>query len=80
MKTKIECYDDEVTDFHNEKIPKLDSNHTCLAAVGLDSALKKDGSYYTRVFLKECKYIKKKLVRHILDSLSDFFYSDESDE
>ena len=80
LKTKIECHDDEVTDFHNEKIPKLDSNHTCLAVIGLDSALKKDDSYYPRVFLKECKYIKKKLVRHILDSLSDFFYSGESDE
>ena len=34
----------------------------------------------TSVFKKECKYIEKKVVRHIPDNLSDFFFSDESDE
>ena len=34
-----------------------------------------------QVFLKECKYIEKKLVRQIQDNLGDFSYSsDESDE
>ena len=28
------------------KIPKVDSNHTCLAVISLDSALKKDKNYY----------------------------------
>ena len=61
-------------------MPKVDSNHTCLAVISLDSALKKDDSYYLRVFLKECKYIEKKVVRHIHDNLSDFSYSsNESD-
>ena len=65
----------------NKKIPKLDFNHTCLAVISLDSALKKDDNNYPQVFLKECKYTKKKVVRHIHDNLSDFFYSsDESDE
>ena len=59
----------------------MDSNHTCLAVVGLDSALKKDDNYYLQVFLKECKYIEKKVIRHIHDNLSDFSYSfGESDE
>ena len=81
MKTKIQSHGDEVTDFYDKKIPKLDSNHTCLAEISLDSALKKDGNYYPQLFLKECKYIEKKVVRHIHDSLSDFSYSsDESDE
>ena len=31
----------EVTDFYNEEIPKVDSNHICLAVLSLDSALKK---------------------------------------
>ena len=31
----------EVTDFYDKKIPKLDSNYTCLAVITLDSALKK---------------------------------------
>ena len=46
MKTKIKSHGDEVTDFYDKKIPKVDSNHTCLAVFSLDSALKKDGSYY----------------------------------
>ena len=42
------------------KIPKADWNHTCLAVVNLDSALKKDYSNYPLLFLNECKYIEKK--------------------
>ena len=41
-------------------IKKLDSNHTFLAIMTLDSALKKDENYYPQVFLKEFKYIEKK--------------------
>ena len=62
------------------QIFKIDSNHTCLAVISLDSALKKDESYYPQVFLKECKFIEKKVIRHINDNLSDFSTSDESDE
>ena len=79
MKTKIKSHGDEVRDFYGKKISKLNSNHTCLAIISLDSALKKDDNYYPRVFLKECKYIEKKVVRHIHDSLSDFSFN-ESDE
>ena len=46
LKIKIKSHGDEVTDFYDRKIPKLDSSHTCLAAITLNSALKKDGSYY----------------------------------
>ena len=59
----------------------MDSNHTCLAVISLDSALNKDGNYYVQVFLKECKYIKKKVIRHVingLESCSDG--SNDSDE
>ena len=41
-------------------IKKLNSNHTCLAVISLDSAIKKDNNYYPQVFLKERKYIEKK--------------------
>ena len=60
LETKKKSHGGEVIDFHNKNIPKLDSNHTCLAIISLDSALTKDGSYYLEVFLKECKYIEKK--------------------
>ena len=61
LKTKTKSHGDEVVDFHNKKIHKEDSNHTCLGVISLDSALKKDYNYYSQVFLKECKYIEKKI-------------------
>ena len=57
----------------------MDPNHTCLAVINFDPALKKDDNYCLQVFLKECKY-SLNVVRHI-HNLSDFSYSfDESDE
>ena len=58
----------------------MDSYHISLAVISLDSALKKNENYYLEVFLKECKYIEKKVIRHIDDNLIDFSSSDESDE
>ena len=72
LKTKVKSHGDEVTDFYDKKIRKLDSNHTCLSVISLYSALKKDDNYYLQVFLKECKYIEKKVIRHIHNNLSDF--------
>ena len=59
LKTKIKFHGDEVTDFYDKRIPKLDLNHICLTVISLDSALKKDDSYYPEVFLKERKSWKK---------------------
>ena len=58
----------------------MDSNHTCLAVVSLDTVLKKDDSYYLQVFKKESKYIEKKVIRHINDNMNDFSSFDESGE
>ena len=80
LKTKIKINCDEVTDFYDKEIPDTDSNHTCLAVINLDSAFEKDKNYYPQVFLKEYKYIEKKVVWHISDNLSDFSYSDEADK
>ena len=52
---KIKFYCDETTDFHDKEMPKMDSNHTFLAVISLDSALKKYENLYLQVFLKECK-------------------------
>ena len=54
--------------------------HTCLAIISLDSALKKVENCYPIVFLKESKYIEKKVVRHFYDNLSYFSSSNEFDE
>ena len=82
MKNKIKSHGDEVTDFYDKKIPKVDSNdiESCLAVITLDSALKKDDSYNPQAFLREYKYIEKNVVRHINDNLNGFSSSDESDE
>ena len=31
--------------FYNKKLPKVDSSHTFLAVISLDSAFQKDGNY-----------------------------------
>ena len=51
LKTKTTFYYDEVTDFYDKEIPKVESNHTYFAIISLDSALKKDENYYPQVFL-----------------------------
>ena len=59
----------------------MDFNHICLAVISWDSALRKDEQYYLQVFLKECRYIKKKVIRYIacdLESSADD--SDDSDD
>ena len=43
----------------------------------LDSDIKKDDNYYPHVFLRECKYIGKKVVRRFIADLDD---SDDSDD
>ena len=62
LKTKIKSHGDEVTDFYDKDIPKVGSNHTNLAVISLNSALKKDENYFLQVLLKECKYVEEKVV------------------
>ena len=50
LKAKIKFHGGEVTGFYNKKITKVDSNHTCLAVISLDSALKNDDNYYPKCF------------------------------
>ena len=38
LKTNVKFYGDGVTGFYNKEIPKVDSNHTCLAVISLHSA------------------------------------------
>ena len=55
LKTKIKFYINEVTDFYDKEIPKVDSNHTYLAVINLESALTKKW--------KLLKIIKKKTIK-----------------
>ena len=79
LKNKIKSHGDEVTNFFDKEFPNEDSNHTWLAVISLNSALKKGGNYYPQAFLKECKCIERKVIRHIKNNLGDFASSDDSD-
>ena len=68
MKIEIKSHSDKVTDFYDKEIPKVGSNHTCLAVISLDFSLKKDDNYYPQVFPKGYKHIEKKVVGHIHDN------------
>ena len=59
-------------------IKKTLIDHTFLAVISLDSSLKNDENYYVQLFLKECKYIEEKLIRHIIVVLESS--SDDSDD
>ena len=51
LKGQIKSRGYEITNFYDKKVPKVDSNHTCLAVFSLDSVFNKDGKYYPPVFL-----------------------------
>ena len=66
LKSKIRSYGDKATYFYNEEIHKVDSNHTCLTVISLDSGLKIDKKQYPQVLLKEFTRIKKQLLDILL--------------
>ena len=43
-----------------------------LAVTATESALKRDENYYPQVFLKECKYIEKEVIRLITEDIEVF--------
>ena len=77
LKTKIKYHGDEVPGLYNKEIPKVDSNHTCLAVISSDFALRK--LLLSSLFLKEVNILRKKRLRHCHDNLSDFS-TDDDDE
>ena len=60
LKNKVGSYGHEAIDFYDTEVPKKDSNYTCLSIILIDFVFKNDDSYYPQVFLKGCKYTKKK--------------------
>ena len=72
LKTKITYYSDEATDIYHKEIPKVGSDFTCLAVITIDSTLKKEENYNPQVFLKDCKQIKKGLIRQVAEDTEAF--------
>ena len=60
LKTKIKPNGDEVAGFYDKKVSKVDSNHTCVAVIRLNSALRKDENYYPKCFLKSESTLRKR--------------------
>ena len=58
LKTKIKSHGDEVTDFYDKNIPKVDSVHTCLAVIRFCS--QERCIFYLQVFLKNVNILRKK--------------------
>ena len=81
IKTKVKMYDNKVnTNFQGKETPKGDSPYTCLSLIMLDSVVKVGKKYYPKVFLEECKYVKKKnnMFNYINDD-QEMTSSDEDD-
>ena len=51
-----------------------------IASIKIDSAFKKDGNCYLQVLWKQCKYIEKKVIRHIFDDLESSWGSNFEEE
>ena len=66
METQIQSYSDEAAVFLDKGITKPASDCTCLAVI------KKGENHYPQAFSKECKYIQKEVIRHIIEDIEDF--------
>ena len=61
IKTKIKIYADSiVTNFHNKKIPKENSQCKCLSIIILDSVIKANKKYYPHTFFKRMQICARK--------------------
>ena len=82
MKTKVKSYDNKVnTNFQGKEVPKGDASYKCFSLIMLNFIVKVGKKYYPQVFLKECKYVKRKnkMVNYINDDI-DITSSDKNDE
>ena len=77
LKSKVKFYGDEATDFHDKKVPKVDSSYTCLTVISLDSNFGVYEKYYPQVLLKNASILKK-VIRYIADDFQNS--SDNSGE
>ena len=61
-KSKIKYHGDKITDFYNKEVVNVNSNHTRLAVIILDSTLKKRWQLLSESVSKEYNYIDKKVI------------------
>ena len=81
IKTKIKEKQNN-TSFHNNKIPKEDSEYTFLSVILIDPVFRAGENYYLQVILEECKYIikdKKQSIKKFITNNIEIS-SDDSDK
>ena len=73
LKIEKKTYNGKInTSFHNNKIPKEDSQSICLSVISMESFCRKYKIYHSQVFLEECKYVfKKRTSKFITDESSE---------
>ena len=60
LEAKIKSYYRKInTNFHNNKIPKENSQYICLSEILINSVFRTDKNYYPHMFLEESKYVVK---------------------
>ena len=60
LEAKIKSYCRKInTNFHNNKIPKENSQYICLSEILINSVFRTGKNYYPHMFLEECKYVVK---------------------
>ena len=70
IKTKVQTFHEAIkTNFSDSKIPKEKSHCICIAAICIDSVLKKEGKNHPQVYLEQCKYkIKRRKPVDFIDA------------
>ena len=71
LKAKIKSYNGKInTNFHNNKIPKEDSQCICLSVILIDSIFR-TVNFYSQLFLEECKFVvkEKTISKYIIDDI-----------
>ena len=61
LKDQVKSYNGKInTNFHNSKIPKVDSQYICLSVILIESGYRTSKSYYPLVFFKNANMLLKK--------------------
>ena len=78
MKTKVKVFDEAIkTHFSDNKVLKEKSHYIGIAAICIDSVLKKERKNYPQVYLEQCKYkIKRRKPVDFIDAEVDLSSSD----
>ena len=76
LKIQIKSCEEKInTDFHDDEVPKEDSQYICVSVILVDSVFRTDKNYYPHVFLEKFKYVskEKKINKYIIERYINFF-------